>query len=104
MNDDLLLWFLLSDKPEWASPLDLLIMANLIARGDTSGRSSPKNAELARACNLAQNISVRTSIKRLVEHGWITIEFHAGIGLPNTYVVQRDALPRFNHQALTPEK
>ena len=104
MDTDILTWFLLADKPEWANPLDLLITAYLLTKADDEWKSAPRVMDISRTCGVVQRQSVRDSLRRLEQQKWITITYRQGIGLPNEYTVLVENLPRFDHQSLAKEK
>ena len=103
MDADILTWFMLAEKPEWAAPLDICITVYLMLKADEGWKCAPKMADISRACGVVQHASVRKSLRRLEENKWVAVEFKAGIGLPNEYTVLVENLPRFDHQALARE-
>jgi hypothetical protein len=103
VESEILTWFILAEKPDWANPLDLMVTTYLLVKAREDWKSEVKIADFIRACGVAQYVSVRKSLRRLEEHGWITTAFREGIGLPNIYTVLVDNLPRFDRQALAKE-
>ena len=100
-NSELLVWFLLAEKPEWVHPLDVVLLAYLMLRLDDEGKCEPTIPEMGKACGIVNRQSMRESLKRLEENGWITITYRAGSGLPNVYSVQLENLPRWDQQVIS---
>jgi hypothetical protein len=105
METDILTWFVLADKPDWASPLDLTVTTFLLTKAREDWKCEVRIADFIRACGVVQYESVRKSLRRLEEKGWITTEAQITKkgSAPNIYTVRVDNLPRFDRQALTKE-
>lgn len=104
MDSDILTWFVLAEKPDWANPLDLMVTVYLLTKAREDWKCDPRLADIARACGVVQVVSVRQSLRRLEQHGWITTEARVTAKqLPNEYTVLVENLPRFDRQALAKE-
>jgi predicted transcriptional regulator len=94
----LLKGFLAADKPEWAEPVDVLLIAHLLARADDEMKSTPSWETLAN-CSRVHHTTIYRAVTRMEKHGWIVKHSGARRQLGNTYVVQVDNLPMKNFTA-----
>jgi hypothetical protein len=87
--------FILADKPDWCTGLDVSVTIYLMTVGDADGRSSQLQAEIAKAsgASVTNQAGLRRSIDRLHQHNWITM-IKGGPAERHRYQVHFDKLPR----------
>jgi hypothetical protein len=94
----LLKGFLAADKPDWAEPVDVLLIAHLLARADDEMKSTPSWETLAR-CSRVHHTTIYRAVTRMEKNGWIVKHSGARRQLGNTYVVQVGNLPMKDFKA-----
>lgn len=87
--------FIVTPKPDWCSDADVIVTAYLLAIADVAGNCSPTQIEICRATGVTPTSrTLRESLRRLHEHGWITWLKLPRLGVPNSYEVHFEKLPR----------
>jgi biotin operon repressor len=85
--------FLASNKkPTWVTPLDVLIVVQLLFITDDNGQTRPSIEYLSSRCNVGRT-ACKDSINRLRQHGWIVKHSGRQGFTSSTYAVQIDWLP-----------
>ncbi len=98
-NSALIFNFLASNKkPDWATPLDVLIIVYLLFVTDGDGKTRPSIEYLSGRCNVGRT-ACKDSIKRLQHHGWLVKRSGKQDFKSSTYSVQIDWLPITRHTA-----
>jgi hypothetical protein len=88
----LLKGFLAADKPDWAEPVDVLLIAHLLARADDEMKSTPSWETLAK-CSHVHPTTIYRAVARMEKNDWLVKHSGARRQLGNTYVVQVGNLP-----------
>jgi hypothetical protein len=87
--------FITAPKPDWCSDTDVIVMAYLLATADATGTCAPKQIEICCATGVNCNSrTLRRTLLRLQEHGWITWLKVPAIGARHAYEVHFERLPR----------
>ena len=98
-NNVVILNFLASNKkPTWVTPLDVLIVVQLLFITDDNGQTRPSIEYLSSRCNVGRT-ACKDSINRLRQHGWIVKHSGKQGFRSSTYAVQIDWLPIMRYTA-----
>ena len=98
-NCNVILSFLSSKRmPAWATPLDVLIVVQLLLITDDDGQTRPSIDYLSSRCNVGRT-ACKESINRLRKHGWVVKHSGKQSFRSSTYAVQIDWLPILRHTA-----
>lgn len=93
-----LMWFLLANKPEWCRPIDIALIVIIIARTDDEGRCYASQETLSKLARVSKVETLRLSLDRLIEGGWLIQESRKGsqqsnILMPQYHVIPKDGDP-----------
>ena len=93
-KQDRVTWFLLSNKPDWCKPIDMIVVVIVIARTDTEGKCYASQETLSGLANISKVETLRASLDRLIENGWIIQVSRKGSQQSNILIPQYHNIPK----------